>query len=355
MNIQEVIQEFVAEKGLDFQVLTGIAAEGILAAYQKKYPHLMLRAIINDKDGFLVEIEKKVVSRPTDNEQEISLTRAKNINKNAVVDELIWVPFEGKIGRVEILKARQIIAQRIRDIESKQLYEAFKSKQGEIVVGVIQKHERSGIVVGIGESQAFLPKNNIIPGENLAVGFTIRALLLEVLTEPVEDHQLILDRVSSLFVQRLFELEIPEVFEKIVEIKQIVRAAGYRTKIIVTSRDRNIDPVGTCVGVAGSRIKPILHELHGEKIDVIGWSEVLELRVKNALKPAIIDRILLSPDEKTAEVWLAEDQRALAIGKNGKNIALVAQLTGVTVQLMSSESSSDITKEENKELEEEEK
>ena len=353
MNIKEVIQEFVAEKGLDSQVLISIAAEGVLAAYQKKYPHFVLRTRVDEKESFFVEIEKKVVARPTDNEQEISLTKAKNINKDSAVDETIWVPFDGKIGRVEILKARQVIAQRIREIESKQLYEAFKSKEGEIVVGVVQKHERMGVVVAIGEAQAFLPKTNAIPGENLVVGFTIRALLNEVLQEPVDDHQLILDRSSAPFVQRLFELEIPEVFEKIVEIKHIVRVAGYRTKIVVTSRDRNIDPVGTCVGVAGSRIKPILHELHGEKIDVIGWSESLEIRVKNALKPAVIDRIELSPDEQTAYVWLSEDQRAIAIGKGGRNIALVAQLTGVNVQLMMSDASQEEPAQENENQESE--
>lgn len=338
MNILDVLQEVISEKGLNQAALIDIAVEGVLAAYKRKYPELPLRVHVNDQKELVVEIEKNVVSKATDQELEVSLQKAKNIQKNIEVGQTLWVPFEGKIGRVEILKARQVIAQRIREIESQQIYDAFKPKEGEIVVGVIQKYERNGLVVSIGESFAYLPKNNIIPGERLAVGFTIRALLKEVLPEPIDDYQLILDRASTAFVERLFELEIPEVFEHIVEVKDIARAPGYRTKIIVSSKDRNIDPVGTCVGVAGSRIKPILNELHGERIDVIGWSESLEIRVKNALKPAVIDRIELSPDGLLARVWLPEDQRSIAIGKGGRNVALVSRLTGVNVQLMNNES-----------------
>lgn len=340
MNILEVLQEFISEKGLDQAVLVDIAIEGVLAAYKRKYPDLPLQVRVNEQKELVVEIEKTVVAKATDQELEISLQKARNIKKNIETGQSLWVPFDGKIGRVEVLKARQVIAQRIREIEAKQVYDIFKPKEGEIIIGVIQKYEYNGLVVSIGESFAYLPKNNMIPGERLAVGFTIRALLKEVLREPVEDYQLILDRASPDFVKRLFELEIPEVFERIVEIKDIARAPGYRTKVVVSSRDRNVDPVGTCVGVAGSRIKPILNELYGEKIDVIGWSESLELRVKNALKPAVIDRIELSPDNLSARVWLPEDQRSIAIGKGGRNVALVSRLTGVNVQFMTNESPS---------------
>jgi transcription termination/antitermination protein NusA len=337
VNILEILQEFVAEKKLDQATLISIASEGIVEAYKRKYPDLPLRVVLTPEHEFVVEIEKEIVSRVADQDREISLLKARNIKSKAKAGETLWVPFEGKIGRVEILKARQIISSHIRNIETKQLYDLFKPKEGEIIVGIVQKYERSGVVVSIGEAFAFLPKSNMIPEEHLVVGYSIRALLKEVLTEPVEDHQLILDRISPLFVQRLFELEIPEVFDRIVEIKEVVRAPGYRTKVVVTSKDRNIDPVGTCVGVAGSRIKPILKEISGEKVDVIGWNESLEIRVKNALKPAVIDRIELSNDEKTASVWLPEDQRAIAIGKGGKNVALVTKLTGVNVQFMTNE------------------
>ena len=171
-------------------------------------------------------------------------------------------------------------------------------------------------------------------GDKCVVGYPIRALLAEVLEEPRNDYQLILDRSSEQFLQRLFELEIPEIYEKLVEIKKIVRSPGYKTKMIVVSNDPNIDPVGTCVGVGGSRIKPILKELGVEKIDVIPWFESKEMLVKQALKPAQIDRVELLDGDNAAKVWLDEDQRALAIGKMGQNISLASRLTGMDLQLV---------------------
>jgi N utilization substance protein A len=153
------------------------------------------------------------------------------------------------------------------------VYEEFKEREGAIVHGTVHKCERGGAVVKIGEALAFLPKSLMIPGEKCSAGYTIRALLKEVLPEPRNDNQLILDRSSDLFLQRLFELEFPEVFEKLVEIKKIVRIPGYKSKVAVISHDKNIDPVGTCIGIGGARIKPVLKELSGEKIDVIVWSE----------------------------------------------------------------------------------
>ena len=155
----------------------------------------------------------------------------------------------------------------------------------------------------------------------------------EVLPEPRNDNQLILDRASPLFIEKLFELEIPEVFEKLVEIKKVVRIPGYKSKVIVVSHDKNIDPVGTCVGVGGVRIKPILKELGTEKIDIIAWHDSLELLIKDALKPAVINRVELV-DSKNAHVWLDEDQRSLAIGKGGQNISLASQLVGVNIHLV---------------------
>ena len=198
----------------------------------------------------------------------------------------------------------------------------------------MHKTERNGISVKFGDVYAFLPYSLSIPGERFAVGYTVRALLKEVLVEPRGDYQLILDRASPEFLEALFALEIPEVFEKLVEIKKIVRSAGYKSKVAVFSHDKNIDPVGTCVGVGGSRIKPILKEISGETIDVFLWSDNLPLFVKNSLKPAIIDRVELSSDNTTARVWLNEDQRPLAIGKGGQNIALASQITGVSIQLV---------------------
>jgi N utilization substance protein A len=306
----------------------------MLAAYNRKYPNLPLKVEYNKANGTTdVLIEKKVVASVEDADLEISLKKARNIDKNRKVGDKMWVPFEGTIGRIEILKARQVIASQIRKIEASLIYNEFKEKQGEIVHGVIHKCERGGTIVKIDDTMALLPKSLTPAGDKCIVGYAIRALLKEVLEEPRNDYQLILDRTSDDFLRRLFELEIPEIFERLVEIKGIVRAPGYKAKIIVASNDSNIDPVGTCVGVGGSRIKPILKELGTEKIDVIPWTESKEALVKQALKPAQIDRVELI-DNTSAHVWLNEDQRALAIGKMGQNISLASRLTGLNIQLM---------------------
>jgi transcription termination/antitermination protein NusA len=335
VKLADVIDELVEERGLAKEALGEVVCEGMLAAYQRKYPDLMLKVEEDSATGDLVVLVQKTVVATVDDEYtEISLKKARNIDKTLDLDGQIWAPFEGKIGRVEVLRARQVIASRIKQIEAHVVYDAFKNKQGQIIIGTVHKAERNGLSVKFGEVYAFLPYSLSIPNEKFTVGYTIRALLKEVLVEPQGDYQLILDRVSSDFLQALFELEIPEVFEKLVEIKKIVRSPGYKSKVAVFSHDRNIDPVGTCVGVGGSRIKPILKELGGETIDVFLWSDSLASLVKNSLKPAIIDNVELSPDNQTARVWLNEDQRSFAIGKGGQNISLASQITGVNIQLV---------------------
>ena len=335
MKLADVIDELVEERGLDKASLGAVVCEGMLAAYQRKYPDLVLKVEENSTTGDLVVLVQKTIVNSVDDEySQISLKKARNINKNIALEDHVWLPFEGKIGRVEVLRARQVIASRIKQIEAQIVYDQFKNKQGQIIIGTVHKAERSGISVKFGEVYAFLPYSLAIPNEKFAVGYTIRALLKEVLIEPQGDNQLILDRNSPDFLEALFALEIPEVFEKLVEIKKIVRSPGYKSKVAVFSHDRNIDPVGTCVGVGGSRIKPILKELGGETIDVFLWSETLPLFVKNSLKPAVIDRVELSPDNTIARVWLAEDQRPFAIGKGGQNILLASQITGVSIQLV---------------------
>lgn len=334
MKLSNVIDELVEEKGLDRETLRSVICEGVLAAFQKKHPEAQLAAEYDKKsDDISVKIQKKVVANVESDDQEISLRKAKFIDKNAVLGDSIWLPFEGSIGRVEILRAKQTIANRIRKIEADLICAAFKDKEGTVVNGIIHKCERSGTVIKLRENLAFLPKSLAIPGDKCIVGYPIRALLKEVLPEPRNENQLILDRVSVDFLAKLFELEIPEVFERLVEIKKIVRIPGYKSKVIVISHDKNIDPVGTCVGVGGVRIKPILKEVDGEKIDVIAWSDSLETLVAHALKPAQVNRVELA-DAKNAYVWVDEDQRSLAIGKNGQNIALGSKLVGIDIHLV---------------------
>lgn len=337
MKLSEVIEELVEEKGLDRSTLSQIISEGLLAAYKKKYPDIEIKVNLNKKaDEIEILAGKEVASLVQDEDKQISLRKARSFNPEANLGDIVEVPFEKPIGRIEILKAKQIIAQKIRLIEAQIIYDLFKPKEGTIVQGIIHKCERNGVIVKIQDTLAFLPKSLSIPTDKCIVGYTMRALLKEVLPQPQNENQLILDRGSADFLKKLFELEIPEVFEKLVEIKKIVRIAGYKSKIIVTSNDKNIDPVGTCVGVGGARIKPILRELGTEKIDVIPLGHTLEDLIKSALKPAEINRVELT-DNKSAKVWVDEDQRSIAIGKGGQNISLASQLTGVEIHLVKNE------------------
>lgn len=341
MDLSTVINELVEERGLDRETLSSIVCEGMLAAYERRYPDLALRVRYDKKtDSIVIEVEKKIVATVQDEDTEVSVRKLRSLGKEADADSSVWLPFDGSIGRIEILRARQVIAGKIRKIEADGIFNEFKDKEGTIVTGMIHKCERGGVVVKVQDTLAFLPRSLTIPGEKCLVGYPIRALLKEVLPEPRNENQLILDRSSELFLQRLFELEVPEVFEGLVEIKKIARKAGYKAKVAVLSHDENIDPVGTCVGVGGVRIKPILKELGGEKIDVIAWSDQLESFVRGALKPAEVSRVELVAD-RVARVWLDEDQRSLAIGKMGQNIALASQLTGVDVQLVPTARSSE--------------
>lgn len=338
VSLSDVIETLVEERGLEKEVLNDIVCEGMLSAYEKRYPGLRLRVSFDKKtDSLLVETEKDVVSSVEDEDTQISLRKAKSVNADATTGQPLWVPFDGSIGRIEILRAKQVIAQKIRQIESAAVFNEFKSRESSILQGVVHKAERSGIMVKLQDFMAFLPKSLSIPGEKLPVGYPVRALLKEVLEVPRNENQLILDRSSAEFVEALFGLEIPEIFEKLVEIKKIVRTAGYKTKVAVSSNDSNIDPVGTCVGVGGVRIKPILKELGNEKVDIVSWTEDTESLIRSSLKPAEINRVELSDDGATARVWLDDDQRSLAIGKMGQNITLASQLTDVDIELVQSD------------------
>lgn len=337
MKLSLVIDELVTEKGLDRTILSGIICEGILAAYKKKYPDLDIFVEYNKKtDEIEAFIKKAVVQSVQDEDLEISIRKARALKDDIAIGETIDVPFSEKIGRIEILKAKQVIAQKIRSIEALTIYNEFKPKEGSIVYGVLYKNEHSGSIIKLGDTFAFLPKSLMIPDEKLSIGYSIRALLKEVLAEPRHENQLILDRASVGFLTGLFELEIPEVFEKLVEVKKAVRAPGYKSKVAVVSHDKNIDPVGTCVGVGGARIKPILRELGNEKIDIIEYSSDIESFIRDALKPAEINRVQMI-DDSNANVWVDEDQRSFAIGKMGQNISLASQLTGVNIHLVKNE------------------
>lgn len=333
MNLADVIDGLVEERGLDRDLVTSIVCDGIASAYAKKFPDLDFKVRFNKRSGAVeVFTDKEVMQVVTDDDYEISMKKARLLVPAAEYGDMVEVPFDGGIGRIEILAAKQLISTKIRELELLAVYNDFKDRQGTILTGLVHKRERAGWVIKIGEVLGLLPKENVIDPESIKIGHQIKMLLLEVLQIVRGDnYQLIFDRASADFVKKLLELEIPEIFEGMVEIRNIVRIPGYKTKAVVYSHSKEIDPVGTCVGVGGSRIKPILRELGQEKVDLIEWTDVIEDLVRDSLKPAEIDKVLV--EDGRATVFLAEDQRSYAIGKMGQNILLASKLTNMEIQL----------------------
>ncbi len=238
-----------------------------------------------------------------------------------------------ELGRIAAQTAKQVMIQKLREAERGSIFEEFIQRKGTIVTGTVSRFEGGALVVSIGRAEGFLPRSEQIPGEMHHPGERIRALVLDVREAP---HQvrIILSRSHPDLIRRLFELEVPEVAERIIEIKALAREAGYRTKVAVSSIDMKVDAVGACVGVRGSRIKNIVDELGGEKIDIVRWNESSQILIGNALKPAEVQEIALCFELGRATVVVAEDQLSLAIGKRGQNVRLAARLTGWDVDIL---------------------
>jgi N utilization substance protein A len=238
-----------------------------------------------------------------------------------------------ELGRIAAQTAKQVIIQKIREAEQDVVFGEFETRKRELATGTIQRFERDDIVVSLGRGEGVLPRSERVRGENPRVGDRIRALVLDV--KRVGNRvRIILSRTHPDLVRRLFELEVPEIMEGIIEIKHLAREPGYRTKIAVTSYDPKIDCTGACVGVRGSRVRNIIDELNGEKIDIIRWNDSPEVLIMNALKPAEIESITLNDATQEAEVLVAEDQLSLAIGKKGQNVRLAAKLTGWAINIV---------------------
>ncbi|MCP5007508.1 MAG: transcription termination/antitermination protein NusA [Planctomycetes bacterium] len=237
------------------------------------------------------------------------------------------------LGRITAQTAKQVIIQKIREAERDVLFDEYSSRKGSIVSGTVQRFEGSNIVVNLGKIEGYLPKAEQISNEHYRTGERIRSLVFEV-KKVGNKVKILLSRTHPRFVRQLFELEVPEIMEDSIDIKGLVREAGFRAKIAVYSEDANIDCVGACVGVRGTRIKSIVDELNGEKIDIIRWDEEPEVFIPNTLKPAEVTGILLSPENKFATVVVPDDQLSLAIGKRGQNVRLASKLAGWDIDII---------------------
>jgi len=290
-----------------------------------------------DKESIFVDLEEAMVSAARKHFGEPDSNIVVNIDRNngqitaSKDDEKIDIK---RLGRIPAQTAKQVMIQKIRADERDSIYAEFVQRKGEIISGTVVRYESGTVIVNLDRwTEAFMPKGEQIMGQTHRVSERIRCLILDV-KETSNQVKIILSRTHPDFIRRLFELEVPEINEKIIEIKALAREAGYRTKVAVTSFDEKVDPVGACVGVRGSRIKNIVDELGGEKIDIVRWNESSQVLVANALMPAKVSEIALCFELGRATVVVDEDQLSLAIGKHGQNVRLAARLTGWDIDIL---------------------
>jgi N utilization substance protein A len=332
-----VIDEIGRQKGIDKARVIGAIESALQTAAKKRFGQAEnIQVEIDPKTGEISVVSKKViVDTVTNPKAEISLKEAREFDDGAEVGDEIGSLIEmDELGRIAAQTAKQVIFQKVREAEWEAVQKEYSTRQGDLVNGIVLGMERRNYLVDLGKTEAVLPIQEQIPRETYRRGDRVKALLLEVRRTP-KDVQVILSRSHPQFVAKLFEMEVPEVGEKIVEIKSIVREPGDRTKIAVSSRDKAVDPVGACVGIKGSRVQAVVRELRGEKIDIITWTSDPRVFIAEALNPATIEKVGIDEDKKSALVVVADSQLSLAIGKNGQNVRLAARLTNWKIDIIS--------------------
>ncbi len=332
-----VIDQIGREKGIDKARVLGAVELALQTAAKKRFGQAEnIQVEIDPKTGEISVVSKRtIVENVTNPKAEISLAEAKEADSEAEVGDEIGSLIEmGDLGRIAAQTAKQVIFQKVREAEWEAVQREYSTRQGDLVNGIILGQERRNCLVDLGKTEAILPVQEQIPRESYRRGDRLKAMLLEVRRTP-KDVQVVLSRTHPQFVSKLFALEVPEVTEKIVEIKGIVREPGDRTKIAVVSRDKAVDPVGACVGIKGSRVQAVVRELRGEKIDIVPWTSDPRVFIAEALNPARIEKVGIDEEKKSALVVVADSQLSLAIGKNGQNVRLAARLTGWKIDIIS--------------------
>ena len=331
-----VIEQIGREKGIEPARIFEAVESALLTAAKKRYgaaENIQIR--IDRKNGDIEAISlKKIVAEVTSPKSEVALEEARKIDSEAELgDEIGSVIGTEEFGRIAAQTAKQVIFQKVREAEWEVVQRDYSARQGELVNGIILGQERRNYIVDLGKTEAILPAHEQIPRETYRRGDRIKAYLLEV-KRTLRDVQVILSRTHPNFIIKLFEMEVPEIAEKILEIKAVVREPGDRTKIAVVSRDRAVDPVGACVGMKGSRVQAVVRELRGEKIDIIAWTPDPRVFIAEALNPAVIEKVGVDEEKKSALVVVADNQLSLAIGRNGQNVRLAAKLTGWKIDII---------------------
>jgi transcription termination/antitermination protein NusA len=343
-ELSRVIEQVGKDKGIDRALIIDAVTQGMLVAARKKYgTYREIEASYNEESGEIELFEyKEVVLREKfiDEEVEIPLDEALKLDPDVQIEESIGIKLESNdLGRIAAQTAKQIIMQKVRDAEREIIYNEFEQRKGEIASGIARRVERGAIVVDLGRTEAYIPPREQIPGEVYKPGDRLQGYLSEV-RQTTRGPQIIMSRATENYLIKLFEMEVPEIYDGIVQIMAAAREPGARAKIAVVSKDPSIDPVGACVGMKGTRVQNIVQELKGEKIDIVPWNEDITRFAANALAPAEISRIFLDEENKEMEVVVPDSQLSLAIGKRGQNVRLAAKLTGWKIDILSETSAS---------------
>jgi N utilization substance protein A len=335
-NLRVILQQLEAEKMIDRETLIEAIRSAIESAARKSMNHAANVTVDIDQDSaqfFKVYEIRTVVEKVEDDTSEISLEKALELNPNVVLGNRLKLPTEPKdFGRIAAQTAKQVIIQKIKDAERDKVFDEFKQREGDLLTGTVKRVSHGNIVVTIGRAEAIIPYREQSPRENFKPGDRIRAYLHEVEKGP-RGAQVVLTRTSPELVRCLFELEVPEIYDGTVQIMGIAREAGSRTKVAVRSNDPNVDPVGACVGMKGSRVRAVVEELCGEKIDIVRWSENPVELCANGLNPADIISIEVDAENKAIHVVVPQDQLSLAIGKRGQNARLASKLIGWNIDI----------------------
>ena len=324
------LEDLEKEKGIKKEYLLESIETALVTAYKRNFDSLEnVKVVMDPKTGAThVYSLREVVEKPENENTQISIKEAQKISKDfkegdSVETEIVPRDF----GRIAAQTAKQVIIQKLREVEREIIFNEFNDRKGEIVSGIIQKADRNIVVMDLGRLEGVMPTKEQVPTEKYRVNDKIKAYVLDVEKGAKGAPQVIVSRSNPDFVRKLLELEIPEIYEGVIEIKSVSRDAGYRSKVAVYSPDPNIDPVGSCVGQKGVRIQNVINELNGEKIDVIEWNEDPAIYIAAALLPAQILAVDINEEEKFAQVIVPDDQLSLAIGKAGQNARLAAKLT----------------------------
>ena len=344
------MDELEKEKGIKKDYMLESIETALVTAYKRNYDSTAenVKVTMNAETGEIhVYAEKEVVENVEDDKIQINLSDAKKINKKLEIGDTAQIEIIPRnFGRIAAQTAKQVIIQKIREASRNVLFEEFSERKGEIVSGLIQKADGGIVVVDLGKLEGVMPLKEQIPTEKYRVNDKIRAYVMDVERGVKGAPQVIISRANGDFVRKLFELEIPEIYEGVIEIKSVSRDPGSRSKVAVYSPNENIDPVGSCVGQKGIRIQNIINELNGEKIDVIEWNEDPSIYIASSLLPAQILAVDIKEEEKFAQVIVPDDQLSLAIGKKGQNVKLASRLTHYKIEVKPEEQENTETTEE---------